>query len=103
MILKTVTVLALGLLVRQTRRNAPSIFASPCQSELKRTLRRRDRPTDTVHSRAFHASHDASFDPDGERQVTSRDDLWFRNGGWADGADFSRDSGHQSKIYAESN
>ena len=44
-----------------------------------------------------------SFDADGERQVTGRDRLWFRNGGCASGANFSRDGGHQSKIYAELN
>jgi hypothetical protein len=46
------------LFVGQTRRNAPFIFAPPCQSELKRTLRRGESPTNTVHSPGFHAPHD---------------------------------------------
>ena len=41
---------------RQTRRNAPFIVAPPCQSEIKRTLRRCGPRPKTVHSRGFRAS-----------------------------------------------
>src|SRR5687767_7949818 len=60
MILKTVTALALRL-VRQT--DAPERphypCAPPCQSELKRTLRRGGRSANTAHSPRFHPRHDA--------------------------------------------
>jgi hypothetical protein len=39
--------------VEQTRRNAPFIVATPCQSEIKRTLRRINSQPNTVASRAF--------------------------------------------------
>src|SRR5436190_2239899 len=48
-----------GLFVVQTRRNAPFIFAPPCQSELKRTLRHGGRPPNSVYSRGFNLSRDA--------------------------------------------
>ena len=58
MILKILTALALRL-VRQT--DAPErphyAYPPPCQSELKRTLRRGRAPTNTVHSREFHVPH----------------------------------------------
>ena len=56
MILKTVTALALRL-VRQTDAPERPLFAPPCQSEIKRTLKRRERQTNTVHWRGFHAPH----------------------------------------------
>src|SRR5829696_8295171 len=59
MILKILTALALRL-ARQT--DAPErphyAYPPPCQSELKRTLRRGRAPTNTVHSREFHVPHD---------------------------------------------
>ncbi len=81
----------------------PLSCAPPCQSELKRTLRRGGRPANTVHSQGFHPRHDAHSTRMVNDRFTSRVDLWFRNGGCASGAIFSRNSGHQSKIYAESN
>jgi hypothetical protein len=72
----------------QTGRNAPFIFDPPCQSELKRTLRRGDRPAITAYSQGFNPLRGGSFDADGERQVSSPIDLWFRNGGRADYAHF---------------
>src|ERR1700722_15670089 len=39
--------------VKQTRRNAPFIVAPPCQSEIKRTLRRRLGAPETLFWRAF--------------------------------------------------
>jgi hypothetical protein len=54
MILKTVTALALRLVASNRRAgNAPLIVAPPCQSEIKRTLRRRLRAPRTVFSPAF--------------------------------------------------
>jgi hypothetical protein len=44
-----------------------------------------------------------AFNPDGERGVSARDAVWFRNGGCAEVLRFCRESPHQSKIYAESN
>ena len=68
---------------RSTRRNAPFIVAPPCQSEIKRTLRRRCRRSKTVCLRDFRRWRDGSFDPDGEHRVSSADFVWFRNGGCA--------------------
>jgi hypothetical protein len=60
MILKTVTLLALRLVRRTDAPERPLIFAPPCQSELKRTLRPGGGAENTVHSRGFNgarASH----------------------------------------------
>jgi hypothetical protein len=46
-------------------------------------------------ARVSLATH-GSFEADGERQVSSPIELWFRNGG-------RLNSRHQSKIYVESN
>ena len=60
MILKTITALALRL-VRQTDapETPPLSLRPPCQSELKRTLRRGGPPANAVHSQAFYAPHAA--------------------------------------------
>ena len=107
MIFKTVTALALRLFVEQTFRNAPFIVAPPCQSDIKRTLKRcgrtapkRQRPR---LSRGFCVFPDGSFDPDGERPVSAPAGLWFRNGGCALRVVAAGEGPHQSKIYAESN
>ena len=42
-----------GLFVKQTRRNASFIVAPPCQSEIKRTLRRAGRHSKTAFCRGF--------------------------------------------------
>jgi hypothetical protein len=106
MIFKTVTALALRL-VRQvlllTRRNAPFIVASTCQSEIKRTLRRAIPRPKTVSSRGFRRGCGGSFDADGERQVSNARLVWFRKGGCGRYVGPSRTFGHQSKIYTESN
>src|ERR1700722_19285586 len=87
MIFKTVTALALRLFVEQTVRNAPFIVAPPCQSDIKRTLRRCGRTPwkrqTPRFSRGFYALPDGSFDPNGERRVSAPASLWFRNGGCA--------------------
>ena len=59
MILKTVTALALRL-VRQTDAPERPLYrcAPPCQSEIKRTLRRGGAAANTAHSRGFHAPRD---------------------------------------------
>jgi hypothetical protein len=58
MILKTVTALALRFVGQTDAPERPHYsFVSPCQSELKRTLRHAESPTNTVHSRGFHALH----------------------------------------------
>jgi hypothetical protein len=44
-----------------------------------------------------------AFNPDGERWVSARHAVWFRNGGWPQVRHFCRESPHQLKIYAESN
>ena len=103
MILKTVTALALRLVRRTDAPERPLIVAPPCQSEIKRTLRRGGRPANTMHSRGFRGPARRSFNADGERQVSSRDRLWFRNGGCAGRVHLSHGVRHQSKIYAESN
>ena len=46
------------MFVVQTRRNAPFIFAPPCQSELKRTLKPGGDAENTVHSRGFRSVRD---------------------------------------------
>src|ERR1700682_2108426 len=51
--------LRFGLFVEQTRRNASFFFVPPCQSELKRTLRRGGRPPNAGYSRGFDAPYDA--------------------------------------------
>jgi hypothetical protein len=43
-----------------------------------------------------------SFGADGERRVSRPQPVWFRNGGRAPCADFTRETRHQSKIYTES-
>jgi len=43
-----------------------------------------------------------AFDADGERPVSRKDRVWFRNGGYARGSDFCGIR-RQSIIYAESN
>src|SRR5882757_4629695 len=48
-----------GRLALQTRRNAPFIFAPPCQSRIKRTLRQRGRLPNTACSRGFRAPYEA--------------------------------------------
>src|SRR5450755_1186407 len=81
MIFKTATALAPQLFVKQTRRNAPFIVAPPCQSEIKRTLRRPGLRSKTRSLRGFCRSKDGSFSADGERRVSRTDRVWFRNGG----------------------
>src|SRR3984957_5749290 len=107
MIFKTVTALALRLFVEQTVRNAPFIVAPPCQSDIKRTLRRCGRTPwkrqTPRFSRGFYALPDGSFDPNGERRVSAPAALWFRNGGCAGRLAAAGEGPHQSKIYAESN
>src|ERR1043166_4745548 len=79
---RTVTALALRLARHGlTGRNAPFIVASPCQSELKRTLR---APRGGREPRARHAglhSPDAAFDANGESRVSKPASVWFRNRG----------------------
>ncbi len=61
-----------GSFVRQTRRNASFVIAaSPCQSELKRTLRRAGPLPNTVHCRGFDAAIHRRICP---RMVND----WFR-------------------------
>src|ERR1700721_1081577 len=107
MIFKTVTALALRSFVEQTLRNAPFIVGPPCQSDIKRTLRRRGRTRPKRQtprlSAGFCASADGAFDPDGERRVSAPAGLWFRNGGCAGQLAAAGGDPHQSKIYAESN
>jgi hypothetical protein len=56
-----------------------------------------------VSSRGFRASRDGPFNADGERRVSRSDPVWFRNGGCPETIHVFRKSGHQSKIYTESN
>src|SRR6478609_4930458 len=53
MILKTVTGLALRLIRREDAPERLLIVEPPCQSDLKRTLRQRGAPPDTVSSQGF--------------------------------------------------
>ena len=73
MILKTVTALALRLVRPDRRAGTPPLsLRAPCQSEIKRTLRRGERPPNTACIRRIFACSRGSFDADGERQVSSR-------------------------------
>ena len=57
---KTITALALRLVRRTDAPERPHyLIRPPCQSELKRTLRRGDTPANTVHRRGFDAPRDA--------------------------------------------
>jgi hypothetical protein len=91
------------LFVIKTRRNAPFIVASTCQSEIKRTLRRAGSRPKTAGSPGFHAPRQGSFGADGERQVSGLNPVWFRNGGCARDACAFAENWHQSKIYTKSN
>jgi hypothetical protein len=57
------------------------IVAPPCQSEIKRTLRRAGAIAEdgifTARGRRWHRSINAN----GERRVSGVEPLWFRNGG----------------------
>jgi hypothetical protein len=80
---KTVTALALRLVRQKTRRNASFIVAPPCQSDIKRTLRRAGPAAKTLFSRRFRTPSSRSFDPDGERTVSGAGGLmvskwWMR-------------------------
>ena len=91
-----------GRLTLLTRRNAPFIFGPPCQSELKRTLRHRGQPANSVHSpgiNALHSVHSTRMVNDrfpAERSMVSK--WWTRRL-----RPLFRVHQHQSKIYAESN
>jgi hypothetical protein len=92
-----------GLFVKQTRRNAPFIVASPCQSGIKRTLKRAGSQPKTASSQGFRTTRDRPFDADGERSVSRTMPVWFRNGAHLPARPFHRKIRHQSKIYTESN
>jgi hypothetical protein len=62
--------LRFGLLVEQTRRNAPFIVASTCQSEIKRTLRLAGATAKERTIAPFRSASDRSFDANGEREVS---------------------------------
>jgi hypothetical protein len=59
------------------------IFVSPCQSEIKRTLRLGGRPPNTAHSRQFRASRGIHSTRMVNVWFPAALDLWFRNGGRA--------------------
>ena len=60
----------------------PLSLRPPCQSEIKRTLRRGEvAPAKTASSRGFSRRARRSFDADGERRVSRAQPVWFRNGG----------------------
>ena len=81
MIFKTVTAFALRLFVEQTRRNAPFIVAPPCQSEIKRTLRRPGRGQRPRSLRGFAGPGTAHSVQMVNVGFPDRDRVWFRNGG----------------------
>ena len=88
--------------VEPTRRKRPLIVAPPCQSEIKRTLRRARRQSKTVCSRGVHMPRTGLFGADGERRVSGTSPAWFRKGGRGRRPAFTENL-HQSKIYTESN
>jgi hypothetical protein len=81
MILKTVTALALRLVRQTDAPERPLVFAPPCQSELKLTLRRGGWLAEHRAFAEVSRLGRRSFDADGERKVSGAIDLWFRNGG----------------------
>ena len=81
----------------------PLSLAPPCQSELKRTLRRGGRPANTAHSRRFHPRHDAHSTRMVNDRFRAASIYGFEMVDARAARYFPRDSGHQSKIYAESN
>src|ERR1700722_9530325 len=83
MVFKTATAVAPRLVVKQTRRNAPFIVAPPCQSGIKRTLRRPGGRSKTRYLPGFCRCRGGSFSADGERRVSRTLRVWFRNGGGA--------------------
>jgi hypothetical protein len=88
--------------VKQTRRNAPFIVASPCQSEIKRTLRRASRWQKTAHSLAFRAMHRFHSTQMVNAGFPAPTGYGFER---VDAANARLFAGirHQSKIYTESN
>src|SRR5580704_1013521 len=78
---KTVTAPALRLVRRTDAPERPLIVAPPCQSEIKRTLRRARRQSKTVCSRGVHMPRTGLFGGDGERRVSGTSPAWFRKGG----------------------
>jgi hypothetical protein len=102
MILKTVTSLALRLVRRSDAPERPLIFAPPCQSELKRTLRHGGLPPKPAYSRGFNLSCDAHSTRMVNDRFPARSIYGFEMVDAPIAPTFLC-LGHQSKIYAESN
>lgn len=90
-------------MVLLTRRNAPFIVASTCQSELKRTLRRANPRPKSAPARGFAelaAAHSVQMVNGGFPEPAS---YGFEKVDATAGCSLSPEPGHQSKIYTESN
>jgi hypothetical protein len=104
MILKTITALALRLVRRTDAPERPHyLIRPPCQSELKRTLRRGDTPANTVHRRGFDAPRDAHSTRMVNDRFRATSIYGFEMVDARARTNFHAIVAHQSKIYAESN
>src|SRR6185312_5077642 len=66
MMFNTVTALALRLVRQTDAPERPLVVAAPCQSEIKRTLRRAERQPKTLCSQGFRTRREGAIDADGE-------------------------------------
>ena len=104
MILKTVPALALSAMSSiKTRRKAPFVVVPPCQSEIKRTLRRASCVRNGLAFSEHSKDCGTDIDADGERRVSENGVGYGFEKVDAAGAFDLLESHHQSNIYAESN
>jgi hypothetical protein len=94
--------LRFGLFVKKTRRNAPFIVAPPCQSDIKRTLRRGSPLPKTAYSRDFPAVPAAHSIQMVNDRFPFKEAYGFEMVD-APNVPFCGEIPHQLKIYTESN